>query len=199
MQEGDTRANLAKTGFKHAHYSLGRLCLLYDAAFGIAKDHYRAFGKQAEFLEKAQRNLQSKRLALPIRAATGSINKEVEKQNEMLLLNNLRAHWSQQNQLLQALSSPMMSPMQKDYIWQVFQGSNWVMAKICKDFGFNDPSLAVPQPAGTEAHAMMTSEQSKQQTAQEVGQFIMQSPQQMKQLQQPQPPSGNEPPPGGVQ
>ena len=30
---------------------------------------------------------------------------------------------------------------------------NWLMAKIAKDFGIQDPSLAVPSPAGTEAEA----------------------------------------------
>lgn len=197
MQEGDTRANLAKTGFKHSHYTLGRLKLLFDSNFGISEKDLKAFGKQAEDLKKAMENVRQKRLALPIRAATGSINKEVEKQNLMLLLNNHRAHWQQQAQILQALQSPMMGPEQKDYLWQTFLAANLLMAKIDRDFGIPDPSAILPAPAGGEVKAQLAHEQAKHQAATEAVQQIMQSRGQPGAMQLPAPAAP--PPPQGTE
>jgi hypothetical protein len=207
MQEGDTRANLSKTGFKHSHYSLGRLKILFDANFGIPEKDIAAFGNQGRYLKMALENIRKKRLVLPIRAATGSINKEVEKQNEMLLLNNHRAHWQMQMQLLQAIQSPMMNAQQKDYLWQTFLAANMLMAKIDKDFGFDDPSAILPVPAGAEEQAQISHHQALQETAQTVAQTLMQQhgPPQIGQGQQPgqeqpqQPPAQQQPPQGPVQ
>jgi len=207
MQEGDTRANLSKTGFKHAHYSLGRLKIMYDANFGISQRDIAAFGKQGKSLTMALENIRKKRLVLPIRAATGSINKEVEKQNEMLLLNNHRAHWQMQAQLLQAISSPMLSPIQKDYLWQTFQAANMLMAKIDKDFGFEDSSALLPMPGGSEEQAQLVHHQAMQQTAGDIGQALMAQHGPPGQQQQGQPqlpaqtgqPNGAAPPQGPVQ
>jgi hypothetical protein len=174
MQEGDTRSNLSKTSFKHAHYQLGRLKILYDAEFGISPKDLKAFGEQGKYLKDSLENIKMRRLALPIRAATGSINKEVEKQNMMLLLNNHRAHWQQQAQLLQALQNPMISPDQKDYIWQVFLGANMLMSKIDKDFGINDPSFINPNPATAEARAMMAHTAAEHAAAQEIAKEMQQ-------------------------
>ncbi len=180
MQEGDTRANLSKTGFKHSHYSLGRLKILYDATFGVPERDIAAFGKQGKALKMALENIRKKKLTLPIRAATGSINKEVEKQNLMLLLNNHRAHWQMQAALLQGLQSPMMSPIQKDYLWQTFMGANALMAKIDKDFGIEDPSSILPAPGGAEEQAQLTHREAMMQTAMQLAQQHLQHPQGLK-------------------
>jgi hypothetical protein len=195
MQEGDTRSNLSKTGFKHAHYCLGRLKTMYDAEFGISPKDLRIFGEQSKYLKEALENVKQRRLALPIRAATGSINKEVEKQNEMLLLNNHRAHWQQQAQIMQALQSPMLSPDQKDYLWQTFIAANALMAKIDKDFGINDPSIINPTPASAEVRSMAAHEMAKHAAAQEIAQ-MMKSGALPMQPQQPQLPAqaGSQPP-----
>lgn len=194
MQEGDTRANLNKTEFKQSHYMLGRQKVLYDAFFGIPDSDLKAFGKQSKFLKMALENIQKKRLSLPIRAATGSINKEIEKQNLMLLTNNLRAHWQMVAQLLQSADNPMVSPTQKDYLLQTIQAGNWLMLKVAKDFGIPDPTPAVPTPAGIEIEAEMTHKQVTQQKAQQIAQQIMQD-QQQRQGQQPQSQGGQPPQP----
>jgi hypothetical protein len=208
MQEGDTRSNLSKTSFKHSHYTLGRLMVLYNAEFGISEKDIRAFGDQGKFLKSALDNVKQRRLALPIRAATGSINKEVEKQNLMLLLNNHRAHWQQQAQIMQALQSPMISPDQKDYLWQTFLAANMLMAKIDKDFGIADPNSYNPQPATAEARAEVAHTMAMHAAAQEIAQQIQSGvipmqqpggqggqPQLPAQAGQGQPPEGQQPPP----
>jgi hypothetical protein len=204
MQEGDTRANLNKTSFKQAHLLLGRMATLYDAEFGIPKKDMDSLGKQSKYLQMALDNIKKGRICLPIRAATGSINKEVEKQNLMLLLNNHRAHWQFTGQIIQSLENPMIQPGQKDYLFQTFIAANMLMAKIDKDFGIPDPSALLPVPAGLEIEAEQTHEQIMHQKAQQIAQQMMQQRGGQPQGQLPQggqPPQGQpngQPPPEGA-
>lgn len=182
LQEGNTRANLNVTEFRTSHYILGRKKLLYDAHFGISEDHYKALGKQAEHLKMALKNVRDGRINLPIRAATGSINKEIEKQNDMLMLNNLRAHGQQIAQLLQALANPMAPPELQHFLASFALTSTMFMKRLVKEFGVDDPSSAVPDLPGMQER-------------------ISQLEQQMKAAKQPQgggaPPQPGQPPQGG--
>ena len=198
MQEGDTRANLNKTEFKQAHYLLGRLKILYDANFGIAQRDMESMGEQAEFLEKAFENIKKKRLCLPIKAATGSINKEVEKQNLMLLLNNVRAHYQMVAQMMQAVENPMLSPTQKDYFLQTVVAGNMLMMRICKDFGIPDPTAVIPTPAGVEVDAQMTHQQVMQAKAKQIGDMLKQQQPPQLGAGQPAQPAGQQPEPGAT-
>jgi hypothetical protein len=183
LQEGNTRANLGITEFRTAHYIFGRKKLLYDAHFGISEDHYKALSEQAKFLKMALTNYRQGRINLPIRAATGSVNKEIEKQNLMLMLNNLRAHGQQTAQLLQALANPMAPPELQHFLGSFALTSTFVMKKISKEFGFDDPSVAVPDLPGLQEKVASLEKQ-------------------MKQMQQPQgggaPPQPGQPPQGGA-
>jgi hypothetical protein len=189
MQEGNTRANLNITEFRTSHYTLGRLKLLYDAHFGLRDSYYQLFGEREKYLRKALENVRNGRIYLPIRAATGSVNKEIEKQNLMLLLNNLRAHGQQMAQLLQATANPMAPPDLQHFLLSFAQSSTYVMRKICKEFGIEDPSVAVPSLLETiEDRIAQIENQVKQQK--------------QAQQQQPQLPGGGGPPqlpgPGGT-
>lgn len=153
MQEGNTRPNLNITEFRTSHYSLGRLLLLYYSHFGVSPEDIKSLGKQGPFLEKALEAVKDRRIALPIKAATGSVNKEIEKQNLMLLLNNTRAHWQMVNQLLQTAANPMAPEVMQDYVVRVILASNLLMTKICRDFGVPDPSSILPEPRGLQEKA----------------------------------------------
>jgi hypothetical protein len=148
MQEGNSRSNLNVTEFRQSHYCFGRLTLLYDAHFGVDERDMKALGKQAQFLQKALDNVKSGSIILPIRAATGSVNKEIEKQNLMLLLNNWRSHVQMVTQLMQQMSNPLAPPELTDYVGNVILASNVLMTKICRDFNFTDPSAILPEPLG---------------------------------------------------
>ena len=188
LQEGNTRANLNVTEFRTSHYILGRKKLLYDSHFGISKENMAALGKQGKYLEMALKNYREGRINLPIRAATGSVNKEIEKQNLMLLLNNVRAHGQQMAQLLQALANPMAPPDLQHFLASFAMSSTFLMKRICKEFGIEDPSATIPDIIGIEDRLMAIEKQVQQQK-------------QQAQLPQPgappQPQPGQPPQPGG--
>jgi hypothetical protein len=187
MQEGNTRPNLNVTEFRVSHYTVGRLALMCYAHFGVDPQDIKALGRQAQYLQKALQNVKEGRIALPIRAATGSVNKEIEKQNLMLMLNNTRAHWQMVNQLLQASQNPMAPPQMQDYILQVILSSNLLMKRIVKDFGIEDPSSVVPDVLGLQEKADALKKQFDQ------------AKQQMEAMQRQQQPhlGAGQPPPAG--
>jgi len=165
MQEGNTRANLNVTEFRQSHYSFGRLALMYYAYFGVPEKDVRAMGEMGANLTKALENVKEGRIIIPIRAATGSVNKEIEKQNLMLLLNNWRAHGQMSMQLLQTISQPMAPPELQDYASQFLLAGNLLMMKICKDFGINDPSSILPEPRGLQERVDQMERQFEQMKA----------------------------------
>lgn len=196
MQEGNTRANLSITEFRTAHYQLGRMKLLYDAHFSLSEKTLALFGEQKRFLKKGLESVRNGKLYLPIRAATGSVNKEIEKQNLMLLLNNTRAHTQQVAQLLQAAANPQMPPELMHFILNAAVTSSALMRRICKDFGIEDPSSVVPDLLGIKEKIEALEKNQMEQKAQQIAA-------QMKQQQggggpsQPQLTNGAEQPPQG--
>lgn len=163
MQEGNTRANLNVTEFRQSHYCFGRMALLYDAHFGVDEKDMRAIGKMQTHLKKALESVKNGSIILPIRAATGSVNKEIEKQNLMLLLNNWRAHVQMVSQLMQQTSNPMAPPEYTDYLLNVILASNVLMTKICRDFNVPDPTSILPEPLGIQDKSDAIHDQHRQQ------------------------------------
>lgn len=195
MQEGNTRANLNVTEFRLSHYSFGRLALLYDSNFGVEDRDIRALGKMGPHLQKALNNVKDGRIILPIRAATGSVNKEIEKQNLMLLLNNHRAHGQMVLQLLQAIANPMAPPEYTHYVMSFIQASDILFARICRDFNVPDPSSILPDVLGIQDKIDNLEDQDKKRKLMEA--FKQSIPQLQKQLQaeQMQPGTGQPEPP----
>lgn len=145
-QEGNTRGNLHQTSSRFAHLSLGNDLLRYYAHFGVSEDKLKRMGKMGEHLKLALENVRKGRIWIPIYAATGSINKEIEKQNLMLLNQNFRAHWQQVAGMLAAMDNPMTPPDVKDYTMKTINAANILMTRIARDFGIEDPSRVLPEP-----------------------------------------------------
>lgn len=149
-QEGNTRANLHQTTSRFSHLTLGNDLLQMYAHFGISEKKIKAMGKMGEYLQKALENVKEGRLCIPIYAATGSINKEVEKQNKMLMLQHVRMTWNQIQQSLSMVQNPMVPPEVLKYALETADAANILTAGLMKDFGFEDPSRMLPDPNSKE-------------------------------------------------
>ncbi len=175
MQEGNTRANLNVTEFRVSNYMFGRKALLYYAHFGVNKKDIDAMGEQGKYLTKALENVKAGRIILPIRAATGSINKEIEKQNLMLFLNNHRAHGQMTLQLMQQLSNPMVTPEQQEYICQFILSSQYLMRRVAKEFiPDSDADQFVPEAMGVQERSEQIQMQARQQKMMQMIQQLLQ-------------------------
>lgn len=147
-QEGNTRANLHQTSSRFSHLTLGNDLLKLYAHLGVDKKKMASMGEMGMMLQKALDNVREGRVCIPIYAATGSINKEVEKQNKMLMLQHVNMHYQQIQGILAAAANPMTPPDVVEYGWKVADASNRLLSGLLRDFGEHDPSQILPPVDG---------------------------------------------------
>lgn len=144
MQAGNRRVNLNITDMRYTHHKLGRKFLNQYAEFGVG-ERIQAFGERAKYLKMALQNVKAGRLILPIRAATASINKELEKQNDMLLTQVMQRHHQGVSQIMQAVSNPSLPAEMKQFLVGWIDSSSLLMARILRNFGHDDISRLLPE------------------------------------------------------
>lgn len=143
MQQSNKRSNLRTTDMRYSHISLGRLVLKLYAYFGLG-DKGRIFGKNEKHLVKALEAVKSGRLNFPVRASTASINRELEKQNDMLLVNVLRQHHMGIAQLMQSVVGGQVPPPLAKYLVKTIRSSDALMHQVLRNFGHDDTSRLLP-------------------------------------------------------
>jgi hypothetical protein len=131
------------------------------AKFGVG-GREEIFGKDGKYLLKALAEFQEHRSRIPIRSTSASINKEVEKQNDMLMVGLIQRHYTAQAQLMQAITNPMIPPQAKDYLLKVLGGADRLIYRIMRDFGYDQPKDFIPDATET----VMPQQQGEQQDGQ---------------------------------
>lgn len=144
MQDSNRRTNINVADMRYFHVNLGRKIARQYAYFGI-DERARLFGKKAPLLLKALNNLLDKRIGLPIRSSSASLNKEVEKQNDILLVNIVRQHYQWVGSILATL--PQAPKHVQDYIVATVGGGNMLMRQIMRNFGHDDVTRYIPDAA----------------------------------------------------
>jgi hypothetical protein len=145
IQEGNTRTDLNITDIRYAHTKLGRLlCKLY-AQFGIG-DRDRMFGAKGPMIREALDAMMSGRVALPVAAATSSVNREVEKQNDLMLMGVQERYVQMMMSLMQSVGNPMTpQPMQKQMA-EFMTATNTLYQSVLRHFGYDEVDRLAPKP-----------------------------------------------------
>jgi hypothetical protein len=146
MQEGNRRTDLNISDLRYAHTKLGRILLADYSKFGVRDSLLSMFGDKASKITTALEAVKSGRIGLPIYSSTASINKEVEKQNLIMLVQLMRGHYIGISQMMAQASSMMTPPQVKEYLLQVIKASNIVMKNTLRQFDQEDVDLLVPEP-----------------------------------------------------
>lgn len=145
MQEGNSRVNLEASDFRHAHVQLGSVVASLYAKFGTDKKA-QMFGLDEKHLKAALKAYSDHRLRIPIRAATASLNRELDKQSDMLMVGLMQRHYTAIAQLMQAIANPIVPPPVQDLLVKQVQSLNRFMKRILKDFGYDQPDIFIPEP-----------------------------------------------------
>src|SRR5882724_4831496 len=146
MQEGNSRTDLNTSDLRYAHTKLGRILLADYSKFGVRSALLEMFGEKASKIAKALEAVKSGRIGLPIYSSTASVNKEVEKQSLMMLVQVMRGHYMGIANLIGQASNMMTPPGVKEYLQQVIKASNIVMKNVLRNFDQEDIDLLVPEP-----------------------------------------------------
>lgn len=149
LQEGNTRTDLNITDMRDAHTRLGRLLCREYAITGLG-DREIAFGEIAQKISVALKAMEAGQVVLPITAATSSVNREVEKQNDLMLTNILSKHYAQVTQMLMSAVDPRIPDNIKEYVFKSIQGADFMMKSVMRHFGYDEVDKLVPEavPAG---------------------------------------------------
>ena len=146
MQAGNRRVNVNITDFRYLHLKLGRKAARMYAEFG-AGERLRYFGEQGPYIKRALENIKKGRMDLPIRAANASINKELEKQNDMLLTQVLQRHQSMIMQMINGLQNPQLGPEAKEFLIGAIAANGHLMSRLLRNFGHDDIARLQPELA----------------------------------------------------
>jgi hypothetical protein len=143
MQDGNTRTDLNTTDMRYAHTKLGRIILNQYAYFGLG-DRIGMFGKMGDRLREAMELVKQKAIALPVYASTASINREVEKQADVMLTQIMQRHYQMVTQMLTQAENAMLPSAVKKYIGEACMASNLLMKSVLRHFGRDEVDRLVP-------------------------------------------------------
>lgn len=146
MQQQNNRNNLRMADMRSAHVRMGRKLTDIYSHFGIGIKG-RMFGSRTELLLKALEYYKDKKIGLGIKAATASVNRELEKQNDILLASTLERLYAGDAQIIQALSTPGISPPLLEYYEEVLKAKNCLYTYILRNFGRDDVQRLIPVPS----------------------------------------------------
>lgn len=145
LQQANNRNNLRMSDMRSAHVKLARKILLMYSYFGMG-NKLKKYGERADRIAQALNNYKIGKLGLVIKPATGSLNKELEKQNDILLSATLERLYAGDAQILQLLSSGQLPPEMAEYYVDMIKAKNFLMKHILRNFGHDDTSRLIPVP-----------------------------------------------------
>ncbi len=144
LQESNSRNNHRTSDFRHSHVKLIGLLTDMYGAMGLGRKG-SVFGLDDKLLEEALSDFLERKVRIPIRAATASANKEVTKQNELLLNQALDAYVKSMSSAIQAVENASLPPYYKKWLKETAIGKVHLMQQIVRDFQLSDqPEEFVP-------------------------------------------------------
>ena len=145
LQEGNRRTDSTIADIRYAHARLGQILSRQYAFLGLDSKKLAFFGEQTELIREAAGYVKSGKLGLTVNASSASVNKEIEKQNDLMLTQIINKHYQSIGQLIQSIQSVQSSPAIKDYFQHVIDASNKLMRGILRNFDRDDSEILIPE------------------------------------------------------
>lgn len=146
LQQQNSRTGLRMSDMRSAHSRAGSKFAKLYANFGLGTK-LRQFGDNADTLKEAFENIKSGKLGLSVRASTASMNKELEKQNDVMLAQTLNQLYQGDAQIIQAMSMQGMPPDLQQYYIETLRAKQALYKQIVQNFGHDDAARLIPVPA----------------------------------------------------
>ncbi len=170
MQEGNSRTDMNLALFRNAHVLLGRTLLNIYAHYGISRKMLKSYGEDRILIEEGLEAYQSGNLQLVVHPGTASVNREVEKQNLMLMMQNLRQHYQQALSMLQMIENPMTPPDTRKYMAKALHSMDTLMEWTIRNFGIRGQEFVPDTESMLEKTQQPAQMQNQPQLPQEVKQ-----------------------------
>lgn len=145
MQEGNSRKDLTISDLRYGHTKVGRILSKLYAHLGIDESKVSSYGLVGERIKAAAELIRKDRMALPVSASTASINREVEKQADIMLSQVLDRHYMKVTQLLQQVAMSALGPQIQAYSMRIIEASERFMKQLLRHFDHDDVDALVPK------------------------------------------------------
>jgi len=147
MSQQNNRNNLRTGDMRSAHVKLAMKFLTMYSSFGIG-DKLKKYGTQADKLKKALQMYKEGTLGLRLRPASASANKELDRQNDILLSDKVDRFYAQEAQMVQAIMTQGITPeLQKLYMDQLL-GARALMNTLLRNFNKDNTETVLPDISG---------------------------------------------------
>jgi hypothetical protein len=144
MMQQNNRNNLRLSDMRSFHVKLGIKLLKMYSHWGIGP-RLRGYGSNAENLSNAFKNFKEGTLGLRLRPTSSSGNKELERQNDILLVDKLGAWTQAQAQIIEAMMNPQIPPPLKVYYSQALIANRLLMQDLLRNFNKDNVDSLLPQ------------------------------------------------------
>jgi hypothetical protein len=145
LQEGNRRTDLNISDVRYAHLRLGRILSRQYAFFGLDNRMLKMFGEQAKLITRAAEYVRDRTLGLAVVSSSASVNREIEKQNDMMLAQVLSRHYQMIANLIQGCTSSLAPPPLKDYMLKTIDAADRFMKGLLRSFDRDDVDALVPK------------------------------------------------------
>jgi hypothetical protein len=163
MQQDNSRNSLRTGDMRSAHVKLGLLFLTIYSHFGIGDKIQKYGGSDGKKLLKALDMYKSGQLGLRLRQASAMMNKDLERQNDILLSDRLDRFYQSQAQMIQAIQTPNIPPELQKYYCDTLLATRASMQTLLRVF--NKDNTETILPSITDFVAGIIQQQAAQQKA----------------------------------
>lgn len=139
----NNRNNLRMSDMRSAHVRIAIKLMQMYSNFGIGAKLGK-YGDNADTLKKAFEAYKDKTLGFRLRPTTASNNKELERQNDILLQGALSRFNQENSQMLQAILQPNMPPQLAKYYQDAILGNAALFKDILRNFNRDDVNRLIP-------------------------------------------------------
>jgi hypothetical protein len=146
LMQQNNRNNLRTGDMRSAHVKLGLKFLTMYSHFGIGAKLAK-YGTRAQNLTKALAQYKEGTLGLRLRPTSASLNKELERQNDILLSDRLDRFYQSQAQMIQAINTPGIPPPLVQYYSDTLVAARATMQALLRAFNKDNVETILPSIA----------------------------------------------------
>ena len=143
MMQANNRNNLRLSDMRTCHTKIGIKLLKMYAHWGIG-GRLRSYGSNAETLVSGLTNFKKGALGLRLRPTSPSNNKELDRQNDILLVDKVAAWTQQQAQIIEAMMNPQLPEPLKIYYSEAILASRLLMQDLLRNFNKDNVDSLIP-------------------------------------------------------
>jgi hypothetical protein len=144
MQDGNSRNDHRTSDFRHSHVKLGGLCVDFYGFMGLGSKA-RIAGLSEKLLTAALDDHLSRVLKISMRAATASMNREITKQNLIILNQAVSGYIKETSSQIQALMTATVPDPYKKWLLSVIISKTLLMQEIVRQFQISEqPQEFIP-------------------------------------------------------